>query len=549
MQDIQPESLPAVVVTSSHVARGTVGNRAAVFALETLGFRVWAVPTIILPWHPGHGPATRIVPDVAQFAAMMSDLTRAPWLGEVGAVMSGYLGHPGQAGPIARFVEAVKARRPDARYLCDPVIGDGSGLYVKQETAEAIRDELMPLADIATPNRFELEWLSGRGLPDLEDLSRAAREAAPPTMLVTSAPGSSEGHIGNLLLTDDLRLLAEHERHAKAPNGVGDLMATLFLAGVLARKPPRGALRDATATVSEVLGKAIAREADELMLAADVQGIRRPGVPIYVRDLDRPEGEPLAGIGATTVAGVDGCKAGWVAVISRPGSAPSVDVFRTFASLVDALPEDAIIAVDMPIGLPERTGRGGREPEMLARPHLDQRQSSVFSIPSRSAIYAETAEFSELEAWYAAHRRASEVARATSDPPRGISIQAFGIFSKIREIDELLLSRPELRRRVIESHPEVAFWRLNDEVAMSRPKKVRGRVNPAGMAERRDLLVCQGLPPALLEAPPPRGVGEDDLLDAAAMLLVAARHAAGKAIPFPDPPGSDGKGIPVAIWS
>ncbi len=73
----------AVIVISSHVVRGSVGNRAAVFALETLGFPVWAVPTVILPWHPGHGRATRIVPPLDQFKAMMADLERAPWLGEV----------------------------------------------------------------------------------------------------------------------------------------------------------------------------------------------------------------------------------------------------------------------------------------------------------------------------------------------------------------------------------------------------------------------------------------------------------------------------------
>ncbi|TIP62247.1 MAG: DUF429 domain-containing protein, partial [Mesorhizobium sp.] len=71
--------------------------------------------------------------------------------------------------------------------------------------------------------------------------------------------------------------------------------------------------------------------------------------------------------------------------------------------------------------------------------------------------------FTTIEAWYAAHRRASEVAKATSDPPRGVSIQAFGIFAKIREIDAVLIARPELRRRIFESHPEVAFCRLNGD--------------------------------------------------------------------------------------
>ena len=130
--------------------------------------------------------------------------------------------------------------------------------------------------------------------------------------------------------------------------------------------------------------------------------------------------------------GVDGCPGGWIAVWQDDGD-PAVGVFPAFAELIAAFPGDAIIAVDMPIGLPEFSGRGGRGPEALVRPLLGQRQSSVFSIPSRAAVHAETASFTTVAEWYAAHRRASEVAIATSDPPRGVSIQAFGIFGKIRD--------------------------------------------------------------------------------------------------------------------
>lgn len=249
-----------------------------------------------------------------------------------------------------------------------------------------------------------------------------------------------------------------------------------------------------------------------------------------------------------TVAGADGCRAGWVAIVARPGEPPLVRICHRFVDLVDALPSDAILAVDMPIGLPTFTHHGGRGPEVLVRKLLGERQSSVFSIPSRAALYADTADFTTVEAWYDAHRHASEVARATSDPPRGVSIQAFGIFSKIRELDELIRARPELRGRVLESHPEVAFWRLNGGQAMRLPKKVKGRVNPAGMEERRTLLAECGLNRDFLDASPPRGAAEDDFLDAAAVMLVAARHARGEARPFPDPPGRDEYGLPVAIW-
>ena len=247
------------------------------------------------------------------------------------------------------------------------------------------------------------------------------------------------------------------------------------------------------------------------------------------------------------IAGVDGCKAGWIAVTKRRHEPISVRVCGTFGQVLAGLAEDAIVAVDMPIGLPAFTRHGGRGPEKLVRRFLGQRQSSVFSIPSRAAVYAADEPFTTIERWYEAHRIASGVARETSDPPRGISIQAFGIFSKIRELDRLMREKPELRLRVVESHPEVAFWRLNGEQAMALPKKIKGRVDPAGMEERKALLSANGLERAFLDTPPPRGAGEDDFLDAAAMLLIAARHARGETRPFPDPPGRDEYGIPVAI--
>lgn len=166
---------------------------------------------------------------------------------------------------------------------------------------------------------------------------------------------------------------------------------------------------------------------------------------------------PALQSGGRAIAGVDGCKAGWIAVTLAPGGAPEAGIFPTFAALVDSLADDALIAVDMPIGLPDFTGHGGRGPERLVRALIGERQSSVFSIPSRAAVYAFTEPFAGLDRWYEGHRLASEVARRTSDPPRGVSIQAFGIFPRIREIDGLLRMRPELRERVIESHPEVAF--------------------------------------------------------------------------------------------
>lgn len=275
----------AVIVISSHVARGSVGNRAGVFALETLGHPVWAVPTVTLAWHPGHGPSTRIVPDPAAFAALLADLARAPWLGEVGAVLSGYLGDAGQAEAVAAVVGAVKAKNPQAIYLCDPVIGDRGGLYVRPELAEAIRDRLVPIADIATPNRHELEWLVGRPLGGIDDLVSAARTLSPAETIVTSAPAEHEGRIGNLLVSDEATALASHDRLERPPHGTGDLFAAAHLAGVMAGLTRVEAMRQASASVAHAVERAVARGADELSLQADCDCLTAPSADIDLHRL------------------------------------------------------------------------------------------------------------------------------------------------------------------------------------------------------------------------------------------------------------------------
>ena len=239
----------------------------------------------------------------------------------------------------------------------------------------------------------------------------------------------------------------------------------------------------------------------------------------------------------TWVAGVDGCPAGWIAVFRDLSGRqpPRVRVVPAFADLL-AAPECPVrIAVDMPIGLPARIEGPGRVAEQAVRPLLGPRQSSVFSIPGRDAVHADD---------YAA---ACRLALETSDPPRKVSRQAFMIFPKIREIDRLMDAG--LAERVYETHPEVAFWRLNGRAPMARPKKVKGRVNPAGIAERVGLLVGRGYDPAFLALTPPKGAAVDDFIDAAVSALIAERLWRGEARPLPDPPGRDARGLPVAIWT
>ncbi len=248
------------------------------------------------------------------------------------------------------------------------------------------------------------------------------------------------------------------------------------------------------------------------------------------------------------VAGVDGCPGGWICVFKAGAdAAPSVSVFTTFAELARTLPGQTTIAVDMPIGLPDMVRLGGRGPEQAVRPFLKARQSSVFSVPSRAAVYAEPGPFECESDRLAAHKRASDIALATSVPQRKISIQAFGLFAKIRELDVWLRDDISRSSRVFESHPEFAFTILNGGVPMALPKKIKGRINPDGTAERRALLAALGFDAAFLDQPAPRSANADDFLDACVMLLVAGRLAAGKAKPYPSPPARDRFGLLIAI--
>jgi predicted RNase H-like nuclease len=238
------------------------------------------------------------------------------------------------------------------------------------------------------------------------------------------------------------------------------------------------------------------------------------------------------------LAGIDGCPSGWIVALARADlSEVRVRLVAGFIDVIAALEAPAVIAIDIPIGLPERTGYGGRAAENTVRPLLGARQSSVFSVPSRAAIAAQD------------YREACRIALATSEPPRKVSKQLFMLAPKIREVDAALRADAVLSQRLFEVHPELAFWRLNGEQALSEPKKVKSRPYEPGLALRRRLLIKAGLPATAVEAAPPKGAGPDDLIDALACAAIAWRKFNGVAQPFPDPPERDACGLTMAIWA
>ena len=233
------------------------------------------------------------------------------------------------------------------------------------------------------------------------------------------------------------------------------------------------------------------------------------------------------------VAGVDGCRGGWVVVlrpVARPGDA-RVSLVRHFGEILELPENPTIIAVDIPIGLPDASFVGGRSCDRAARQPLGARKSSVFSVPARAAV-AETE-----------YRKACEIAERHSDPPRRISQQTFNLFPKIREVDALMT--PELQNRVRECHPELVFWRLNGERPLALPKKPDG-----GHALRKNLLLVAGYPSSLFERQyfPRSSAMDDDIIDAFACATAAADMVAGRALRFPERPPRDSRGLRMEIW-
>ncbi|MDQ0511505.1 DUF429 domain-containing protein [Ancylobacter amanitiformis] len=248
------------------------------------------------------------------------------------------------------------------------------------------------------------------------------------------------------------------------------------------------------------------------------------------------------------VAGADGCKGGWAVVIVEPDGTARAERVTRLAELFDRPSRPDILAVDMPIGLPEQVMAKGRAPERLVRPLLGGRQSSVFSMPSRAAAQAGVdATMAEDERY----RHACAIARATSEPPRAVARQGFHIFPKIIELDRWLRGNPALQPRVFECHPEVSFRMMNGETPLALPKKVKNAPHKPGLLLRRALLERAGFPPGPLAPFTARAisVGEDDLLDACAAAWTAGRIARGEAISFPSPPERDAHGLPIAIWA
>lgn len=278
-----------ILSIQSWVSYGHVGNAAAVFPLQCLGFEVWAVNTVQFSNHTGYGAWTGAVFPPELVADLLDGIEARGALPECHAVLSGYMGSEGTVAAVVGAVRRVRAANPAALYCCDPVMGDvGRGVFVRPELPELIAGQAIPAADIVTPNQFELELLTGQTVNTLEDALSAAHALrgrlnpnGPQIVLVTSLTRSDapQDTIETLAVTGEGAWLCRTPLLPLDPprNGTGDAIAALFLGQYIRTDDVAAALSLSMSALYALLERTHQAGTREIQLVAARDDYAAPG--------------------------------------------------------------------------------------------------------------------------------------------------------------------------------------------------------------------------------------------------------------------------------
>ena len=268
-----------VLTLQSSVAYGHVGNSTAAFALQRLGREVIRIDTVRFSNHPAHGGFTGDNTSSAEINSLISGLSSGGFLLNVSAVLSGYLGTSSNAQSVKQAVLTTRTANPAVIFCLDPVIGDRpKGRFVAEDVPNAIATELLPIADIATPNAFELEILSGLKVQTTAQAIEAARVLLNQHSLrVVVTTGL---HVGNSIITIAVTRSQAWEvctPRIDAPAfGAGDLFCAIFLARYLENASPDRALSLAASSVFAVFAETARSGKPELALIKAQDALLNP---------------------------------------------------------------------------------------------------------------------------------------------------------------------------------------------------------------------------------------------------------------------------------
>jgi pyridoxine kinase len=271
-----------ILSIQSWVAYGHVGNASAVFPLQRLGAEVWALNTVQFSNHTGYGAWRGQVFGAELISDLVQGIEERGVLPQCDAVLSGYMGDAAIGTAILDAVAKVRAANPAAIYCCDPVIGDvGRGVFVRPGIPEFMRDRALPAATIATPNHFELEWLTGSTVSTLEDAKQAARALqarGPACVLVTSlrVEDTPEDSIDMLAAEGGAFHRVRTPLLPISVNGAGDAIAALFLFHRLRWGDARVALSSVASSIYGLLKRTAEAGSREILTVAAQDEFVRP---------------------------------------------------------------------------------------------------------------------------------------------------------------------------------------------------------------------------------------------------------------------------------
>jgi pyridoxine kinase len=284
----------AILSIQSHVVYGYAGNSAAVFPLQRLGHEVWAVNTVEFSNHTGYGAWRGKVLGADLAEELAAGLEDRKVLGQCKALLSGYMGDAAIGAAVMNALRLVRQAAPGALYCCDPVMGDvGRGFYVKPDIPAIFREKLVPLADIVTPNQFELEALTGMKTAGIENAEAAIGKIhamGPKVVLVTSYqedgdPESASGGSGadciTMLASDGSSVYRASTPVFSFPEttaGSGDLTTAVFLSRYLETRDVKRTLELTAGSIFGIMKATWESGRRELALIAAQSELENPSL-------------------------------------------------------------------------------------------------------------------------------------------------------------------------------------------------------------------------------------------------------------------------------
>jgi len=269
----------SVISIQSQVVHGHVGNSAALLPMQIRGLTVAAVPTTLLSNNPHFETMRGRVLESELVGDLLRGVEERGLVKTSRYIVSGYLGSRANGEALAAFVERARKINPDIVYICDPVMGSSElGVFVPKPVVECLLDQLVPLADLLTPNHFELGLMAGEPVGTWEKLAHAASAVAArrgAKIVVTGCDlvDTPEGVLENIVFDGEKQIRLPTPHLPIVPVGTGDLFTGLLTANLVHGNDLTTATRDAAAVISDILSRTIAAGEPEMQLASVIDAL------------------------------------------------------------------------------------------------------------------------------------------------------------------------------------------------------------------------------------------------------------------------------------